>query len=79
LARFCPDDGSRAASRTRLFFTGKELTMALTQQGSPAPHPAEVAELGVPTFFVSSFNLSATSNEVVLVGNELFPAWSGAA
>ena len=28
-------------------------------------------------FFVSSFNLSATSNEVVLVGNELFPTWSG--
>jgi hypothetical protein len=26
---------------------------------------------------VSSFNLSATSNEVVLVGNELFPTWSG--
>jgi hypothetical protein len=47
--------------------------MATTQQDSPAPHPAEVAELGVPTFFVSSFNLSATSNEVVLVGNELFP------
>jgi hypothetical protein len=51
--------------------------MALTQQGSPAPHPADLAELGVPTFFVSSFNLSATSNEVVLVGNELFPTWSG--
>jgi hypothetical protein len=51
--------------------------MATTQQDSPAPHPAEVAELGVPTFFVSSFNLSATSNEVVLVGNELFPTWSG--
>jgi hypothetical protein len=31
----------------------------------------------VPTFFVSSFNLSATSNEVVLIGNELFPTWSG--
>jgi hypothetical protein len=41
------------------------------------PHPAEVAELDVPAFFVSSFNLSATSNEVVLVGNELFPTWSG--
>lgn len=27
-------------------------------------------------FFVSSFR-SATSNEVVLVGNELFPTWSG--
>jgi len=37
----------------------------------------EVAELGVATFFVSSFNLSATSNEVVLVGNELFPTWGG--
>ena len=32
---------------------------------------------GRPAFFVSSFNLSATSNEVVLVGNELFPTWSG--
>ena len=51
--------------------------MALTQQGSPTPHPADLAELGVPTFFVSSFNLSATSNEVVLVGNELFPTRSG--
>src|SRR5271154_5541247 len=51
--------------------------MAATEQGSPAPHPAEVAETGVPTFFVSSFNLSATSNEVVLVGNELFPSWGG--
>jgi hypothetical protein len=47
------------------------------QQDSPAPHPAEVAELGVPTFFVSSLNLSATSNEVVLVDNELCPTWSG--
>ena len=26
---------------------------------------------------MSSFNLSATSNEVVLVGNELFPTWGG--
>ena len=31
--------------------------MATTQQDSPAPHPAEVAELGVPTFFVSSYFL----------------------
>ena len=51
--------------------------MAATQQDSPASHPAEVAELGVPAFFVSSFNLSATSNEVVLVGNELFPTRNG--
>jgi hypothetical protein len=48
-----------------------------SQQDPSAPHPAEVAETGVPTFFVSSFNLSATSNEVVLVGNELFPSWGG--
>src|SRR5271156_790803 len=48
--------------------------MAATEQGSPAMRPAEGA---VPAFFVSSFNLSATSNEVVLVGNELFPTWSG--
>ena len=26
---------------------------------------------------MSSFNLSATSNEVVLAGNELFPTWGG--
>ena len=32
--------------------------MAETQQGSPTPHPAEAAELGVPAFFVSSFNLA---------------------
>jgi hypothetical protein len=37
----------------------------------------EVAELGVLTLFVSSFNLPATSSEVVLVGNELFPTWGG--
>jgi hypothetical protein len=30
----------------------------------------------VPAFYVSSFNLSATSNEVVLIGNELFPSWN---
>jgi hypothetical protein len=48
-----------------------------SQQDPSAPHPIEVAEIGVPTFFVSSFNLSATSNEVVLVGNELFPTWGG--
>lgn len=51
--------------------------MAAQQQDPAAPHPVEVAELGVPTFYVSSFNLSATSNEVVLVGNELFPTWTG--
>ncbi|MGC1887449.1 MAG: hypothetical protein WA709_15350 [Stellaceae bacterium] len=51
--------------------------MSGTRQNPPAPHSAEVAELDVPAFFVSSFNLSATSNEVVLVGNELFPTWSG--
>ena len=51
--------------------------MAGSQQDPSAPHPGEVAELGAPTFFVSSFNLSATSNEVVLVGNELFPTWGG--
>jgi hypothetical protein len=51
-------------------------TMAATQQAPTAAHPAEAAEAGVPTSFVSSFNLSAISNEVVLVGNELFPTWS---
>jgi hypothetical protein len=61
----------------RLFFTGKDLSVTASQQDPSAPHSAEVAELGVPTFFVSSFNLSATSNEVVLVGNELFPTWGG--
>jgi len=47
--------------------------VAASQQDPSAPHPVEVAELGVPAFFGSSFNLSATSNEVVLVGNELLP------
>jgi hypothetical protein len=55
----------------------KDLTVAASQQDSSAPHPVEIADLGVPTFFVSSFNLSATSNEVVLVGNELFPTGGG--
>ena len=49
--------------------------MAEQRQNPSTPRPVEVAELGVPTFFVSSFNLSATSNEVVLMGNELFPTW----
>jgi hypothetical protein len=48
--------------------------MAATQQDLSAPHPAD---LDAPAFFVSSFNLSATSNELVLVGNELFRTWSG--
>jgi hypothetical protein len=53
------------------------LSVTESQQDPSAPHSAEVAELGAATFFVSSFNLSATSNEVVLVGNELFPTWGG--
>jgi hypothetical protein len=52
-----------------------DLTMAEQQQDLSAAHPVETAELAVPTFYVSSFNLSATSNEVVLVGNELYPTW----
>lgn len=36
------------------------------------------AEPEVPAFYVSSFNLSATSNEVVLIGNELYPSWGPA-
>jgi hypothetical protein len=63
--------------RNWLFFTEKDLTVPASLQEPSAPHPVEIAELGVPTFFVSSFNLSAPSNEVVLVGNELFPTWSG--
>jgi hypothetical protein len=51
------------------------VTMAEQRQNPSTPHAVEVAELGVPTFHVSSFNLSATSNEVVLMGNELFPTW----
>lgn len=58
-----------------LLSTAAGLVMAEHQQDASAPHLAEIAELGVPTFYVSSFNLSATSNEVVLVGNELFPTW----
>jgi hypothetical protein len=49
--------------------------MAEQQQTTPAAQLIEFVESGVPTFDVSSFNLSATSNEVVLIGNELYPAW----
>jgi len=50
--------------------------MAAPPSETPA---ADTAELDLPTFFVSSFNLSASSNEVVLVGNQLVPTWSGVA
>jgi hypothetical protein len=66
----------RAASRTRLFLPEKELR-GWRQPSKTRPHRTRPRSLGVPAFFVSSFNLSATSNEVVLVGNELFPTWSG--
>src|SRR3984893_10268614 len=58
-------------------FAAARLTMAAQEQDAAAPHPVEIVESGVPTFYVSSFNLSATSNEVVLIGNELFPTWGG--
>jgi hypothetical protein len=58
--------------------TGKDQNMATLHQDPPAMPAVEAPEHGVPTFFVSSFNLSATSNEVVLVGNELVPSWNGA-
>ena len=48
--------------------------MATTQQDC-LHHPAEVAEPGVPTLFVSS--QPRDPEQVVLVGNELFPTWSG--
>jgi hypothetical protein len=51
--------------------------MAAQEQDAAAPHPVEIVESGMPAFYVSSFNLSTTSNEVVLIGNELFPTWGG--
>jgi hypothetical protein len=51
--------------------------MAAQEQDRLARHPVEIVDPGIPTFYVSSFNLSATSNEVVLIGNELFPTWGG--
>jgi hypothetical protein len=45
--------------------------MSDQQQISPA-------DGDVPAFYISSFNLSATSNEVVLIGNELYPSWGPA-
>jgi hypothetical protein len=36
------------------------------------------ADGDVPAFYISSFNLSVTSNEVVLIGNELHPTWGPA-
>jgi hypothetical protein len=52
--------------------------MAEQHQTAPAARLIETVEPEVPTFYVSSFNLSATSNEVVLIGNELYPAWGNA-
>jgi hypothetical protein len=49
-----------------------QIQMSDQQQISPA-------DGDVPAFYVSSFNLSATSNEVVLIGNELYPTWGLAA
>jgi hypothetical protein len=51
--------------------------MVAQDQNAASSQPVKIPELGVPNFYVSSFNLSATSNEVVLVGNELFPTWAG--
>ena len=47
----------------------------------PEPHStatapvADAARSAVPTFYVSSFNVSATSNEVVVIGSEVNPTW----
>jgi hypothetical protein len=49
----------------------------MTTQPLQPPMPS-VARTGTetPTFHVSSFNISATSNEVVVFGNEVHPGWA---
>jgi hypothetical protein len=51
---FAPTMATRRATPAAFSSPEGNWTMAATQQSSPAPHPTEVAELGVPTFFVSS-------------------------
>jgi hypothetical protein len=50
------------------------MTMAEPQK-APSPAVAEPMQTGVPAFYVSSFNVSATSNEAVVIGSEVYPAW----
>jgi hypothetical protein len=47
--------------------------MAESQQPMPAPTIAELADSSVPTFYISS--ISASSNEAIVIGNELYPTW----
>ena len=35
----------------------------------------DAARTAVPTFYASSFNVSATSNEVVVIASEVNPTW----
>ena len=49
--------------------------MADPQHVAPAPTAAEAGKAAVPAFYVSSFNVSATSNEVVVIGSEVNPTW----
>jgi hypothetical protein len=53
--------------------------MAQAEHDRAAIVPDEIVGDGVPTYYVSSFNLSGTSNEVVLIGNELSPTWGAEA
>ena len=47
--------------------------MAPSDPAPPHPATAEGGRSGPPAFYVSSFNISGTSNEVVLIGNEVEP------
>ena len=47
----------------------------MAEHEHPAPTVADIGKAEVPTFHVSSFNVSATSNEVVVVGSEVYPTW----
>ena len=49
--------------------------MAELAHAEAAPSVVEAGKAGVPTFYVSRFNVSATSNEVVVVGSEVYPTW----
>ncbi len=51
------------------------MTMSDTQHAAPAPSVAEPIQAGIPTFHVPSFNVTATSNEVFVIGSEVYPTW----
>jgi len=51
------------------------MTMAESQKATSTPAIGEPTQTGVPAFYVSSFNVSATSNEAVVIGSEVYPSW----